>query len=158
MEESAIEQLQKELEETQKQRDEYLAGWQRAKADFLNYKKEEAARAKELEEYRLAALLRDMLPVIDNLERAEQELTEDMQASSAAKGFLQIGKQLKDFLKHQGAEEFEAQGTMFDSALHEAIEEEEAEGKPPGTVLAVLEKGYMFRGKLLRPAKVNIAK
>lgn len=151
-------QLKKELEETQKQRDEYLAGWQRAKADFLNYKKEEAERLKEWEEYRRAAFLRGLLPTLDNLELAERELSDEAKATPAAQGFLHIAKQLKDFLKSQGVEELQAEGAMFDSSLHEAIEEAEVEGKTPGTVLEVLEKGYMLGGKLLRPAKVKVAR
>ncbi len=157
-ESAGAEQLKKELEETQAQRDEYLAGWQRAKADFLNYKKEEISRLRELEEYRRAALLRDLLPVLDSLERAERELPEDIKTQTVAQGFLQIAKQLKDFLKNQGVEEIQAGGAAFHPALHEAIEETEAEGRAQGTVLEVLEKGYMFGGKLLRPAKVKITK
>lgn len=149
------EALKKKMEELQQEKDEYLAGWQRARADFLNYKKEEAGRQKGFMEYVEQEFLYSLLPVLDNLERAEKELPAEKD-STLAQGFLQIGKQLRDILKSHGAEEIQTEGKEFNPALHEAIEQ--VEGEKSGHVAEVLEKGYTLKGQLLRPAKVKVSK
>ena len=142
--------LKKELEEMKKERDEYLRGWQRARADLLNYKKEEMERIKGLMEYSQAEFLLNMLPILDNLERAEQTIKDQ--------GFLQIGKQFRDFLKSQGVEELRVGKEKFNPEFHEAVGEVEGTGLEPGTVAEVVEKGYTLNKKLLKPAKVKTAK
>jgi molecular chaperone GrpE len=146
---------EKPSEEIKKERDEYLAGWQRARADFINYKKEEAGRLKGFMEYAEQGFLYSLLPVVDNLERAEKELQGDKD-SKLAEGFFAIGKQLRDILKSHGVVEVEAEGKAFDPSLHEAIEE--VEGEKSGFVAEVLEKGYLLKNQLLRPAKVKVTK
>jgi molecular chaperone GrpE len=143
-------ELQKELEETQKQRDEYLAGWQRARADFINYKKEEMERIRGLVEYTEAEFLLAILSILDNVERAEKTITDQ--------GFLQIGKQIRNFLENHGVETIRAEKERFNPDFHEALGEVEGTGLESGTVAEVVEKGYLLHGKLLRPAKVKIAK
>ena len=113
-----------------KERDEYLRGWQRARADLLNYKKEEMERIKGLMEYSQAEFLLNMLPILDNLERAEQTIKDQ--------GFLQIGKQFRDFLKSQGVEELRVGKEKFNPEFHEAVGEVERTGLEPGTVAEVV--------------------
>ena len=156
MEQKDIEKLQKKIEELQKEKEEFLAGWQRAKADLQNYKKEEKERMQGLMEYIRQEFLFSFLSLIDNLERAELELKEEEKKSKVVQGFLQIGKQLREFLKSQGVKEIEAKGKEFNPSLHEAIAT--VEGEKPGKVAEVLEKGYMIQNKLLRPAKVKVVK
>jgi len=152
----ALEKLQKKLEEAEKEKDEFLAGWQRAKADLANYKKEEKERMQGLMEYVKHEFLFSFLSVVDNLERAEGQLKEEEKSSKVIQGFLQIGKQLREFLKSQGVKEIEAKGKEFSPSLHEAIAT--VQGEKSGKVVEVLEKGYMIQNKLLRPAKVKVVK
>lgn len=156
MEQKDIEKLKKKIEELEREKKEFLSGWQRAKADFANYKKEEKERMQGLVEYVKQEFLFSFLSLIDNLERAEKELKEEEKSSKTVQGFLQIGKQLREFLKSQGIREIEAKGKEFNPSLHEAIAT--VEGEKSGKVIEVLEKGYMVGNRLLRPAKVKVVK
>ncbi len=145
-------------EECEKLKDEYLAGWQRAKADFLNYKKEEMARVGELMNFAKTQWILGVLPVIDNWERALLHTPEELKESEWVRGIKQIENQLKDFLKSEGVEEVKTIGEKFNPELHEAIDQEENESGESGEILEVLEKGYTLDNKLIRPAKVKVAK
>ena len=155
-EKKSLEKLQKQIEEIKKEKEEFLAGWQRARADLANYKKEEKERMQGLMEYVKQEFLFSFLSMVDNLERAEGELKEEEKNSKTVQGFLQIGKQLREFLKSHGIKEIEAQGKDFNPELHEAIAT--TKGGKPGKVVEVLEKGYMIQDKLLRAVKVKVAK
>ncbi len=180
---SKLEEIEQKLKECQKLRDEYLAGWQRARADFLNYKKEEAERLEKVKEFAEDNLILKILKVVDNLERAKKEIPEDVKNSGWIKGFFQIENQLKSFLKNEGVEEINPEGERFDPNFHEAVEEvrEKTEKEDAGTertdtepkrednkaersisetgkVVEVLEKGYKRGEKLLREAKVKVSK
>ena len=151
--------MEKEIEKIKQECEEYLAGWKRAKADFLNYKKEEAERMQEMALYLKASFLINMLPIVDNLERAEREVAGDEKDSTLAKGLLQIVSQCREFLKKQGITAIETVGKPFDPSLHEAVEEADSKtGEVEDTIVEVLEKGYMMDGKVLRPAKVKVVK
>jgi molecular chaperone GrpE len=157
-EKSDIESLKKELKECKKLCNEYLAGWQRARADFLNYKKQELERIKELGNLTRTELILKILPILDNLERAKSQIPEDLKNSDWVEGILQIENQFRNFLQEEGVEEIKAEGEKFDPNFHEAVEEIETKDKKSGEILEVLEKGYLFRGQLLRPAKVKVVK
>ena len=157
MAEPNIEQLKKELEKATKERDEYLDGWKRAKADFLNYKKEEESRAGMFAFYIREEMLKSLLPTIESMERAKAEIGEEGHDNPVYIGFLRTYAQLEKFLREQGFEEIKASG-KFNPALHEAIGEEKREGIEAGEVIEILEKGYMLNGKVMRAAKVKISK
>lgn len=152
------EDLKKQLEECQKKSKEYLAGWQRARADLLNYKKEEMERIGGFIKYANLEMILNILPVLDNFEKAERELSEDQKKDSILQGFLQIKIQLQDFLKSQGVEEIRVIDQKFDPNFHEAIEQVEAKDKDPETVIEEVQKGYKINDQLLRPAKVKVVK
>ncbi len=154
---NTIEELTKQLEELKQQRDQYLAGWQRERADLLNYKKDEIERMGQLMRYANEGFLLKVFPILDGLERAEKNIPEDQKQNQVMQGFLQIKSQLDEFLKGQGIEEVET-GAHFNPELHESIEEVEVPGKESGQIVEVLEKGYTMGGRLMRPAKVKIAK
>ena len=164
--EQNIEELKKKLEECEKLKDEYLAGWQRERADFLNYKREELERIGEILKYTNVGLILNILPILDNFEIAEKKLPEDLKADVNIKGILQIKNQILDFLKNQGIEEIKTVGEKFDPNFHEAVEEIEpssakaTEGKDikSGIIVEEIQKGYKIHGKVLRPAKVRVAK
>ncbi|KPJ56912.1 hypothetical protein AMJ49_03265 [Parcubacteria bacterium DG_74_2] len=153
-----LEELKKKLEECQKLKDEYLTGWQRARADLLNYKKEELKRVGELIKYAGEGFILKILPILDNFEIADKNLPEDLKNDEKIKGILKIKTQIKDFLKSQGVEEIECLGKKFDPNLHEVVEEVNKEGVEPGTVIEEIRKGYKINGRLLRPAKVRVTK
>jgi len=155
-----IEEIKKQLEEAEKKAAEYLAGWQRARADLLNYKKEEMERMGELIKYSAEEFILKLLPVLDSFNLAVK------QDEKSAEGFMQIKKQLEDLLKNFGVEELKTIGEKFDPNFHEVIEETEAKGNgstsspqvEPGTIMEEVQRGYIINGKLLRPAKVKVAR
>jgi len=175
--EKNTEDLQKKLEECQKLKDEYLAGWQREKADFLNYKKGGMERIGEILKYGNLDLILKILPILDNFDLVEKKLPENLKNDKTSevqpsvdygasiKGFLQIKRQLENFLKSQGVEEIKSVGEKFDPHLHEVIEDvpsealaKEGKKTEPGTVIEEIQKGYKINGKVIRPAKVRITK
>ena len=147
--------LEEQLKECQKLKDEYLAGWQRARADLLNYKKEEMERMGDFLKYAGEGLIIKMLPLLDNFDVALKNLPDE--------GFSQIRKQFQDFLKEHGVEAITSIGEKFDPNLHEVVEEVSpseslAKEGESGIVLEEVQKGYTINGRLLRPAKVKVAK
>jgi len=153
-----IEDLKKQLEESEKKATEYLSGWQRERADFLNYKKEEMERIKGFMVYVGMELVLKILPILDNFEIVEKKLPENLKNDVSIKGLLQIKNQILDFLKSQGVEEIKSVGEKFDPRLHEVVEEVEQKDKEPGIIIEEIQKGYKINGELLRPARVKIVK
>jgi len=168
-----LEELEKKLEECQQLKEEYLAGWQRERADFLNYKKEEIERFGEIIKYADVGLVLKILPILDNFEISEKKLSENLKVDELRssspfadarvndeniKGLLQIKTQIKDFLKKQGVEEIKSVGERFNPNFHEVVEEVEVKDKEPGTIIEEIQKGYKIHGKVLRPARVKVAK
>ena len=154
----SIKDLSKELKECQKIKKEYLAGWQRTQADFLNYKKKETDRNKELAKYITEDLILKILPIFDSFDRAEKEIAKEIKSKEIIQGFFQIKKQFQDFLKSQGVEEIKAKGKIFDPNFHEAIELVKVKGKESGIVAKQVQKGYKLYGRVIRPAKVKVTK
>jgi len=136
--------------------EEYLNGWKRERADFLNYKKEEMERIGELVKYANEEMILKMLPILDNLFIAENKISDGLKKDEGVKGILQIKKQILDFLKTQGIEEIQAMGQKFDPNFHEVVEE--IEGSDPGTITEEINKGYFLNGKVIRAAKIKIIK
>ncbi|MBI4397949.1 MAG: nucleotide exchange factor GrpE [Candidatus Omnitrophica bacterium] len=142
----------KELEEL---RDKML----RTAADYENAKKRAIREKEEFFKFANERLLREFLPVMDNLDRAlEHAQTHKDSKESVLSGIELIRKQMHEMLKQQGVERQETIGKKFDPHQHEAIAEVEDTDVPEGTILGELEGGYMFQGRLLRPARVRIAK
>ena len=151
------EDVQKKLEESEKKAAEYLAGWQRARADLLNYKREEVERVGEFMKYANEEFVSKVLPILDNFTEAEKIIPEDKK-DNYLKGISQIKKQFEDFLKSRGVEEVKSVGEKFDPSLHEAVEEIEVKDKEKGVIIEEVQKGYKINGRLLRPSKVKIIK
>ncbi len=152
------EDLKKKLAEYEKKRDEYLAGWQRSRADFLNYKKEEIERIGEILKYGGEELILKLLPILDNFYLVEKKLPENLKNDENVKGILQIKAQILDFLKNQGVEGIKTVGKKFDPNFQEAVQTIEKKGAEPGIVLEETQKGYTIYGRVLRPAKVKVIK
>lgn len=156
--EEKISTLKKHLADCKKERQEYLAGWQRALADFQNYKKE---NGKEMEEFRRFAAkdtIVKVLPVLGNLEFASESMPQRLKDDVWVKGILQVKKQFENILKEEGIEAIEPKiGERFDPGLAEAVRENESK-QESGTITEVVQRGYAMEGKVLKPAKVKVAK
>ncbi len=153
-----LEELKKRFEECQKLRDEYLAGWQRARADFINYKREETERLKKFFEIEKTEIILKILPILDNFQKAKKELSRSKENLNYLEGLSQIEKQFQKFLKEQGIEEIKTKEEKFDPNFHQAIEEVKTKGKKTGEILEIIQKGYKLKGRVIRPAKVRVAK
>ncbi len=148
-----IKKVQKELKESKKIIQDYLAGWKRERADFLNFKKAESERIEKYINITKTELISDLLPILDNIYLAEKELPKE---DNWVRGFLGIKAQIEDFLKKQGVEEIICLKKRFDPHFHEAVEQ--AKGEKPGIVVEVIQKGYILNNKVIRPARVKVTK
>jgi molecular chaperone GrpE len=147
--------LKEKLEKSEKERAEYLAGWQRAKADFINYKKEEMQHLEDIARYGSLELLKDLIAVMDSFDLGLRSMEK---AGSVDKGIYMIRAQIEDVLRKRGVERITVKvGEEFNPSVAEAIVTAESD-KPAGTVLEEIEPGYRLYDKILRPARVKIAK
>jgi molecular chaperone GrpE len=156
------------LEDTKRERDEYLALAQRAKADFENYRKRAQRDAADAERRAKGNLVRELLPSVDNLERAmlaagvnpntDPAATEEVSAQEAlARGVALVHAELQNTLARSGVEPFDPLGERFDPTTCEAISTHPADGEAAGTVVETLERGYRLDGQVLRPARVIVS-
>jgi len=130
-----------------------LAGWQRAQADFINYKRRTEQEKKEISQFTRATLILDLLPMLDNLERAFAAIPPRLTKSSWVDGIRLIWNKLQTTLEAQGLSEIKAVGEPFNPHLHEAVRQDRGR---EGVVLEELQKGYKFRDKIIRPTKVIV--
>lgn len=145
-----------ELTKCQKDRDEYLAGWQRARADLINYKKDEAERISRTIQFANEDLISDLLVVLDSFALVENSL---VSRDSDLKPFLLIKSQLENVLKHRGLEKLKVKkGDNFDPIFHEAVEAVKDEAFETNQIIEVVADGYNLNGKLIRPARVRVSK
>lgn len=153
--EPTLADLKKQIEAMTTQRDEYLSGWQRAKADLINYKKEELQRIQETARYGSENFIKDLISVLDNFDLALRTLEK---TGPVEKGIYLIRTQIDDILKKRGLEKIELKaGDRFDPAVAEALSAVDAE-QPPGTIVQEIEPGYRLHEKVLRPARVIVSK
>jgi len=115
-------------------------------------------RVGNLIKYASEGIILKILPILDNFEIAEKNLSENLKNDKNIKGILQIKTQILEFLKNQGVKEIKSLGEKFDPQFHEVIEEIEVKDKEPGIVVEEVQKGYKFHERVLRPAKVKISK
>jgi molecular chaperone GrpE len=142
-------------EQLERERDEYLALAQRAQADFENYRKRAAKEAAAAGDRAKGGLVRELLPVVDNLERALASAKESEQ--HLAEGVRLVHSELVAVLQRNGIEPFDPTGEPFDPEVHEALSTQPADGADPGMVVDVMEKGYKLNGAVLRPARVVVS-
>jgi molecular chaperone GrpE len=145
-----------EIEKLKIQCDEYLNGWKRAKADYLNLKKETDEKQKSFFMMAKAGLIMEVLPIYDNLKKALQALPEE-QNNSWTEGIKQIKKQFETFLKQYEIEEIKTVGEKFNPEFHEAVSREKKEGVESDMIISELSSGYLMKGLVLVPAKVVVS-
>jgi molecular chaperone GrpE len=144
-----------EVDPVAAERDQYLELAQRTQADFENYRKRAAKEAAAAGARAKAGLVRELLPVIDNLERA-LELAGD-EGGTLLDGVRLVHADLVGVLQRSGVEAFDPSGEAFDPTLHEALSTRPQDGVHPGVVLEVVEKGYRLNDTILRPARVVVS-
>ena len=143
------------LAKAESERDEYLELARRTQADFENYRKRTAKDVAAAGERAKIGLVRDLLPVVDNLERALA--SGDRSDGSLAEGVRLVLADLQGVLARDGVEALEPQGEQFDPTVHEALSTREEDGAEPGVVLDVVEKGYRMSDTVIRPARVVVS-
>lgn len=153
-----LKECQQKLSEVLKQLEEYKEGWQRERAEFLNYRQEEMGRIEKERFSMLFVVMKDLLDVLDSLEFAEINFkkAKDLEAE---KGIYLIKNQLLKILKDYGLKEIETKERKFDPLFDEAIDFEETESADEdGKIIEVIQKGYLLNNQLMRPNKVKIFK
>ncbi|HEY2715034.1 MAG TPA: nucleotide exchange factor GrpE, partial [Solirubrobacterales bacterium] len=152
--------LQELLAEAEAKRDEYLDLARRAQADFENYRKRMAAEVQAAGLRGKASVAADVVPVLDDLERALQAAGLDPEGDSddgLAHGVILVFRNLRETLKRNGIEAVDPSGERFDPTEHEALSTMPVEGVESGTVVEVMQKGYRMDGQLIRPARVVVS-
>ncbi|HEX2991281.1 MAG TPA: nucleotide exchange factor GrpE [Anaerolineales bacterium] len=149
-----VESLARQLKEAEAKAAEYKDGWARAQADFQNYKKR-LERDHELTYTSMKGdIVKKILPVLDDLERALQNRPAD---NAWASGIELIARKLQNVLDSEGIKKIDAEGKEFDPNFHEAISHEPADGVKSGFVIGVVQNGYMLGERVIRPAMVRVA-
>jgi molecular chaperone GrpE len=148
------------LADAQRERDEYLDLAKRTKADFENFRKRMTAEVQAASARGRAEVLRDVLPVLDDLERAIQAAGLDPEGDSddgLAHGVLLVFRGLRDSLTRNGVEAVDPAGERFDPVVHEALSAVPTDGVESGVVVEVMQKGYRLDEQLIRPARVVVS-
>ena len=157
-EQARIKELNEKIQLLEKRVEEYLNGWKRAKADYINLKKEIGANQKTVIEFALAASVAKFLPVFDNLDTALKHLPQNLKDSEWTQGIGNIKKQFEGILQELGIEKIKTVGEKFNPEFHEAVIEEKKDGVEPGVIFEEIKAGYMLGGKTFIAAKVKVAK
>ncbi len=152
-EQEDVEKLRQALAEEKAKAERYLANWQRSQADYTNYKRQSEQEKEETRRFANSAFALNLLPILDDLERALASLPPDAEAPGWLEGFKLIGRKLQANLEAQGLSPIKALGEAFDPRLHEAVKQ--GKGKE-GIVIEDLQKGYKFHDRVIRPSKVVV--
>lgn len=153
-----MQKLRDELEAVKAQRQEYLDGWQRSKADAVNMRKDLLASAERQGARAKEGLLEDIIPALDGFDLAAGSPSWESVDAGWRSGIDQIRNQLLDVLQRHGVERYGKVGDTFDHALYDAVEERDDMPGESGTILRILRYGYKMGGRVIRPAQVIVKK
>ncbi len=146
--------ISEEFQRCKQEREEYLEGWKRARADFLNYKKEEKERIERTAKIESENLINDILPIFESFKEGLKTIKDE----PVICGVNCIKEQLEAILKRHGLEKIDAEpGMLFDPLMHEAVGEIDSE-KPAGRIHETIVPGYKFYDKIIKPVRVLISK
>ncbi|HEX9078480.1 MAG TPA: nucleotide exchange factor GrpE [Desulfuromonadaceae bacterium] len=154
--EERIRQLEEQLSAKEKECRENWDRFLRERADLENYRKRAGREKEELLNYGIKSLIEEILPVVDNLERALAHVGDDSD-SAVVEGIRMTYCMLVAALKKFGVTAVDAAGAAFDPAFHQAMSQVETDEHPPNTVVEQFQKGYLLKERLLRPAMVSVA-
>ena len=150
--------LETELEKAREETRQHHERWLRERAELENLKKRAARERAETMKFANESLLRDLLPIVDNLERAVAHAESGGDGQPLVEGVALVLKSLLDVLERHGVKRIEAKGTPFDPAQHEAMAHVESTEHEPNSVIEEHQPGYRLKERLLRPALVSVAK
>lgn len=150
--------VEQQLERLQLEKEEMIALAQRVQADFDNYRKRMSTEKEEIRAFALFDFMTVMIPILDDFDHALETATGGGVSGTYVEGMEMIRKKILQLFEQQGVTEIEARGQVFDPHYHEAaMQTDEGEGEP-GTVIEVFRKGYIMKGRILRPAVVKVYK
>jgi molecular chaperone GrpE len=155
---SETETVEDELTRVKSEAAEYLDGWQRARAEFANYKKRIERENEEARQRITSEILLRYLSIMDDLERALENGPNEDDLDEWISGIELIYQKFEAILESEGVEPIETEGERFDPNLHEAISYEESEEFEGGSIIAVTQRGYKLGDRIIRPAMVRVAK
>lgn len=151
--------LTEQLTQAKAQAAEYLDGWQRARAEFANYKRRTDQERSDMIATAGVDVLKRMLPIIDDFERAARTLPDDLKDHVWVNGVMLIHRKMLGVLDASNVKAIPVNpGDVFDPNLHEAVTHEDAEQYSSGQIIAELQRGYKMGDRVLRPAMVRVAK
>lgn len=157
--EMTMEEAMAEIERLRLENAEYLEGWKRAKADYMNFKQEQEKRGKELAQFASMTIVSQLLPVMEYFRKAFEIVPSQVEEMEWYRGVVQIYKQLKEIMKGIGVEEYRAgRGVAFDPEKHEAVGSEQVDDIDDDAVSQEVNAGYMLHGKVVAPARVIVNK
>jgi len=149
--------VEQRAEQAERRRDEYYRLLKQSQANYENAHQRNQREREQERRFRASGLAGDLLPALDNLERALASAKEAGESGPLAEGVALVHAQLLDALKRHGVTRMEAEGQPFDPHLHQGVMQQPAADRPPNTVLHVLEQGYMIHDRVLRAAKVIVS-
>jgi molecular chaperone GrpE len=149
----AVESLKQALAEEKEKAEKYLANWQRAQADFINYKRRSEQEKVETTRFANSVLMLGLLPVLDDLERALNSVLPELAEPGWLEGVRLIERKMKATLEAQGLSPIEALGKPFDPNFHEAVRQDKGEA---GIIIEEVQKGYKFHDRVIRPSRVVV--
>ena len=149
--------LEEQLALAEAQAQEYLDGWQRARAELANYKKRHERERTDMHVRARVAVIARFLDVADDFGRALENAPDSPDMHDWLEGFSLIDRKLGSILEAEGVTEIEAEGQEFDPAWHEAISQQPSEDHSEGQIVTVVQKGYRLGDQVVRPARVIIA-
>ena len=153
-----LQQLEQELHTLKQEHETLQSQYMRIAADFDNFRKRQSRDQDDIRLQLVCSTLSEILPVVDNFERARQQLNpEGDEAQALHRSYQGLYKQLVDVLKQQGVARMEVVGQLFDPTLHEAVLREESTEHPEDVVIEELQRGYHLNGKVLRHALVKVS-
>ena len=153
-----LQQLEQELHTLKQEHETLQSQYMRIAADFDNFRKRQSRDQDDIRQQLVCSTLSEILPVVDNFERARQQLNpEGEEAQALHRSYQGLYKQLVDVLKQQGVARMEVVGQLFDPTLHEAVLREESTEQPEDVVIEELQRGYHLNGKVLRHALVKVS-
>jgi molecular chaperone GrpE len=137
---------------------EYLEGWQRSRAEFLNFRRRMHEQQSELEQRLLVKVIEPLLAIADNFQAMVQHVPKELKDNAWVTGVTHIARQVEQLLASYDVRPVGAVDQDFDPKQHEAIEHVAEDGKPPGKVVAVIKAGYALNSTIIRPAKVKVSR
>jgi len=152
-----LEALRERVAGLEQERDDFRNLLQRTRAEFENYQKRSQRDSAQERRYAHGALALDILPILDNFERAVAAAKQAGESGPLVQGVSLIQNQVMDALKRNGITRIEAQGQPFDPNMHQAVMQQPSAEQPPNTVLKILEQGFMLHDRVLRPASVVVS-